>query len=165
MNKNEVVEGHYRQNYKRLVNHVANRVPNKSHALAEEVVQEAYRRALEYYKGYDPTRAFSTWFNRILNNSCNACIQSEGGNLPSLDDEELDIEPFRIMEDLSIPLEIVVRVQEEMKAQPPERREVLNMFFNLGMKTREIAECVEFSHTNIRQIIRRFRIRFDEPVA
>lgn len=163
MSRNEVIEEHYRKNYKTLVNHMVNRVPNKSHALAEEVVQEAYCRALKYYDGFDPTRKpFSTWFNRILNNACSACLQEEGGNLPSLDDEEMDLEPFRIMEDVDIPFELVVMIQESMKKQKADVFEVLNMFFNLGMKTREIAECVEFNHGNIRQIIRRFRLKFDD---
>ena len=161
MTRNEVVERHWRDNYKRLVNHVANRVPNKSHALAEEVVQEAYARALRYYEGFDETRRpFSTWFNRILNNSCAACLQAEAG-LPLSYDDEIEIEPYRLMEDNSFPFEVVVQIEEAIKAQPEERREVLNMFFNLGMKTREIAECVEFSHGNIRQIISRFRIKFN----
>lgn len=163
MSRNEEIEKHYRQHYKRLVNHVTNRVPNKSKHLAEEVVQEAYTRALKYYKGYNPELApFSTWFNRILNNACNSCQQEEGGNIPSLDDEENDLEPFRLMEDISIPLGIIVLIQETMKQQKPDVREVLNMFFNLGMRTREIAEVSIYSHTNIRQIIRRFRVKFDD---
>lgn len=161
--RNEIVEEHYRKNYKQLVNHMVNRVPNKSHALAEEVVQEAYCRALKYYEGFNPElKPFSTWFNRILNNACSACLQEEGGNLPSLDDDEIDLEPYRIMEDVDVPFELVIMIQESMKKQKPEVYEVLNMFFNLGMKTREIAECVEFNHGNVRQIIRRFRIRHED---
>lgn len=162
-NRNETIEAHYRKNYKGLVNHMTNRVPNKSKHLAEEVVQEAYCRALKYYDGFNPEiRPFSTWFNRILNNACNSCQQEEGGNIPSLDDEDQDLEPFRLMEDVSTPLGIIVLIQETMKQQKPDVREVLNMFFNLGMKTREIAECSDYSHTNIRQIIRRFRVKFDD---
>lgn len=160
--RNDVIEHHFRKNYKKQVGYITNRVPNKSHALAEEVVQEAYARALKYFDGFDPKRsAFSTWFNRILNNACSACMQEEAGH-PQEYIEEQELEPHRLMEELEVPFELVVLIQEEMKAKPDDRREVLHMFFNLGMKTREIAECVEFSHTNIRQIIRRFRIKFDE---
>ena len=163
MNRNEIVEAHYRKHYKTLVNHMRNRVPNKSHHLAEEVVQEAYCRALKYFDGFNPEiKPFSTWFNRILNNSCSSCMQEEGGNSLSMDDDDQDLEPYRIMEDVSIPFDLVVLIQESMKKQKQDVYEVLNMFFNLGMKTREIAECVEYNHGNIRQIIRRFRIKFED---
>lgn len=163
MTRNQVIEEHYRLNYKRLVKIMRNRVPNKSDALAEEVVQEAYCRALKYYKGFNPEiKPFATWFNRIMNNACNSCQQSEGNNLPSMDNEDQDLEPFKLMEDVSIPLGVVVLIQTTMRQQKPDVFEILNMFFNLGMKTREIAECVDFSHTNIRQIIRRFRAKFGD---
>lgn len=163
MTRNQVIEHHYRNNYKQLVNHITNRVPGKSRALAEEVVQETYARALKYYDTFNPNiKPFSTWFNRILNNACHDCIQAENGMLTHSFDEEIELEPFKVMEDVEIPLQWVALIQEEMKKQRPEIFEVLNMFFNLGMKTREIAEVSEFNHGNIRQIIRRFRIKFGD---
>lgn len=163
MNRNQTIETHYKKNYKRLVKHMTNRVPDNSPALAEEVVMEAYARALAYWESYDPTRGeFSTWFNRIMNNACAACIRDEQGTNLSMDDDDLDLEPYRLMQDIEIPFHIIVLIQSEMNKQRPEVKEVLNMFFNLGMKTREIAECVDYNHGNIRQIVRRFRIKFED---
>lgn len=162
MNRNEFVEDHYRKNYKLFVNRMTNRVPHKSKDLAEEVVQEAYSLALKYWKAFNPEIGrFDAWFNRILNNACNRCVQLEGGGTLSLDDE-YDLEPFFLNEDMDIPQEVVIIVQEAIKKEPPDRSEVLNMFFNLGMKTREIEECTSYSHSNIRQIIRRFRIKWGD---
>ena len=113
--RNDVIENHFRKNYKKQVGYITNRVPHKSHALAEEVVQEAYCRALKYFKGFDPTRSnFSTWFNRILNNACSACLQEEGGH-PQEYIEDYELEPHKLMEELDVPFELVVLIKEEMK--------------------------------------------------
>jgi len=160
--RNEIIEAHFRKNYKSLVKRVINRVPNKSHALAEEVVQEAYVNALQYWKAFDPNRGeFSVWFNRILSNAANKCLNQETG-MPSLDNEEIDLEPHIINNDVDIPCDIVLKIQDGIKDQRPEIAEVLHMFFNLGMKTKDIEQCTDFTHTNVRQIIRRFRIKWDD---
>lgn len=163
MDRDEVVSAHYQKNFKGLVKYMSRRTPNQSVHLAEEVVQEAYTKALTHWKAFNPERgAFNTWFNRILNNSLNNCLSSESGNLPSFDDDDLDLEPFIIDNDPDIPRNIVVRIQKSISEQKPEHADVLHMFFNLGMRTRQIEECSEFSHDNIRKIIQRFRIKWDD---
>lgn len=159
MDRDATIEEHYRKNFKGLVNSVVNRVPNKSRALAEEVVQEAYCRALEYWPGFDPKRGeFKTWFNRILYNSGINCVNAEGNNV-SLDDEEYDVSPFILTND-DIPKDVALLIQKSMSKQRPEVYEVLNMFFNLGFKTIDIAKCTDFTHTNIRQLIHRFKVEW-----
>ena len=164
MDRNTVIEAHYRQNHRHLVNRMINRVPNNSRHLAEEVVHDAYVSAMTYWEGFNPEiRPFPVWFNRVLNNAANKCVQAEAGNSSlSLDDEDMDLEPFRINEDMEIPRGVVANIQKAIKEKKPDVAEVLHMFFNIGMKTKEIEECTEFSHVNIRQMIRRFRIKWDE---
>jgi RNA polymerase sigma factor (sigma-70 family) len=162
MTRNEIIEDYYRKNYKHLVNRVLGRVPNNSRAIAEEVVQDAFVRALEYWRTFDQNREIGPWFNRILAYSVRETIRKENGTPLSFDDEELFLEPFVLGEDVDIPPNIVLLVQKSILEQPEDRREVLHMFFNLGMKTREIEECTNYNHSNIRQIIRRFRIKWDD---
>jgi RNA polymerase sigma factor (sigma-70 family) len=164
MEKFDIIEEHYRANHKKMVSRVIGRVPNKSRHLAEEVVQEAYARCMKYFHTFNPERKpFSTWFNYILNNACSDCMKIEGnsGVAPIIyEDEDGDLNPQHLMDDLDIPLGLVVNIQEAMLRQKPERYDVLNMFFNLGMKPREIAECTNFSYGNIRLIISRFKGQF-----
>lgn len=160
--RNKFLDAHFRKNYKTLVKRVINRVPYKSHALAEEVVQTAYLNAINHWKAFDPERgSFDAWFNRILNNAANKCLQQENG-LISLDDDNYDLDPFIINDDLDIPQNIVLKIQDGIKQQKPEIAEVLHMFFNLGMKTRDIEECTNLPHSTIRSHIRRFRIKWDD---
>ena len=51
--RNDVINDHFRSNYTKLVKRMRGRVPGNSTALAEEVVQETYARAMKYYRTYD----------------------------------------------------------------------------------------------------------------
>lgn len=163
LNRNAVVEEHYRKNFKGYVKYMSRRAPNNSVHIAEEIVQEAYFRALKHYKAFNPDRGtFSTWFNHILHNTLNRVLSEEAGVGPSLDDDELELEPFILDTEPYVPKHLVILIQRAIKEQKPEVADVLHMFFNLGMKTRDIEECTEFSHSNIRKIIERFRVKMDD---
>lgn len=162
-NRNNVVEEHYRKNFRGYVKYMSRRAPNNSIHIAEEIVQEAYSRALKHFKAYNSERgSFSTWFNHILHNTLNKVLAEEAGVGPSLDDEEVELEPFILDSETYIPKHLVVKIQQGIKSQKPEVADVLHMFFNLGMKTRDIEECTEFSHSNIRKMIERFRVKWDD---
>lgn len=159
--RNEIIEEHYRKNFKMMVNRMLRRVPGNSRALAEEVVQEAYSNALRYWKAFDPERAsFDIWFNRIVNRAASKCTREENGQ-PSIPYDD-GLEPFVLDTETKIPREIVNKVQQAIKDMKPEVSEVLNMFFNLGMKTTDICECTNYSHSNVRQVIRRFRVKWTD---
>lgn len=163
MTRNDVISDHYIINYKKLVKRASWRVPNKSVHLAEEVVQEAYTRALKFFKAYDPERGdFGAWFNRIYNCCVANCIKQENGNMPSLDDEDEYLEPFIIDDSAWVPKDMALLIKNNIDAQTPEVAEVLRMFFLLGMKTPDIADCTNQSHSNVRQIIYRFRIKWSD---
>ena len=163
MMRNEIIEAHYRKNYKHLVNRMVGRVTNNSYHIAEEVVQEAYFLAMKHWKAFNPERGeFGPWFNRILNNAANRSLREEQGTNLSLDNEDMDLEPFLLDSEVDIPKDVVLLVQKAIREQPDDKSEVLHMFFNLGMRTREIEECTGYGHSNIRQIIRRFRIKWSD---
>lgn len=167
MTRDETINGHYVRNYKRLVKTATWRAPNKSSALGEEIVQEAYARAIKYYKAFNPdVNVFDAWFSRIFRGCIADCIRSEAGHsLPSLDNEDTDLEPFFLDEDVDIPLDIVKKVKAGINQQRPEVAEVLTMFFLLGMRHTDIAECTNISNDYSKKIIQRFRINWaDENV-
>jgi len=163
MNRDTVVEEHFKKYYKIVVKRAIQRVPDKSEALAEEVVQEAYAKALKFWKAYNPERSeFVTWYNRILNGCIADCIRNEGNGPPSLDNEDDNLEPYILDDNAWIPHAIVVQIKEGIKQQKPDVSEVLNMFFILGMKTIDIAECTNLGHANVRKMIQRFRIDWND---
>lgn len=155
MTRNKLIEDHYRSNHERLVKKLIWRVPYRSRAIAEDVVQEAYERALRYYRTFNPTiKDFTTWFNTILNNTLKSFKKSESnsGVTYEYDDNIDEITPPR---NVSHYYELI----SQLDSPNPVEKEILNLFFILGFKSREVALYVNKSHTNVRQIILRFRTR------
>lgn len=160
--RNDTVEAHYRENYSRLVKKMAWRVPNRSLALAEEVVQESYSRALKYFRTFNPEiKDFEVWFGMIMNNSLKVCKKEEGNGGAVEVSEDLVDQYIPTREEREHYTDIVDRIKDKSKTD----REILTMFFLLGFKSREIAEYVTKSHTNIRQIILRFRNSLKDEVS
>lgn len=158
--RNELIEQHYRENYSRLVKKMVWRVPHRSLALAEEVVQEAYERSIRYYRTFNPTiKHFDTWFNTILNNTLKGFkkIESNGGVVYEFDENLDEIVPPR---NVSTYYELISQLDGASNIE----KEILNLFFILGFKSREVALYVNKSHTNVRQIILRFRNRTKDAI-
>lgn len=148
-----VIEKHYKENYDKLVKRVTYRVPNRSKALAEECVQEAYTRAIKYYATFDEERdSFVKWFEGILRNAVNDCrtIEKDRGVSHEMSDEEgVELTPNKREKYTGI---TVVRSIKNSKY-----RLVLSLFLLYGYKTVEIAEYTGMSHTMVRQVIYKFR--------
>lgn len=154
--RNEMINSHFRSNYTKLVKRMRNRVPDNSTALAEEVVQEAYARAMKYYRSYDAEQSeFDTWFNSILNNALNVCKNEEGdrGVTHTLEDNTEDIRINKKDRELHS------YILKEIDSCKQREREVLKLFFIHGFKSKDVAEFCNKSHTAVRQTIFRFRER------
>lgn len=156
--KNEIISQHYVKNYDRLVKRTKWRAPNQSPALAEECVQEAYARALKYFPTYDEKKdTFEKWFEGILRNALNDCRKIEkdrGVSGEMTDGDGVVLHPSRREKMMAV---MVIRdIKEDAN------RLVLSMFLIYGYKTKDIAEYTGMSHTNVRQIIYRFRTNMSE---
>lgn len=153
VNRDELISKHYVLNYERLVKRTTYRVPNKSSALAEECVQEAYSRAIKYFRAFDENRdGFEKWFEGILRNAINDCRSEEkdrGVGKELEDGDGVELLPKRREKMAGI---ILLRNMKEDK-----NKRVLSLFLLFGFKTKEIAEYTGLSHTNVRQIIHRWR--------
>lgn len=153
MNKNDLITNHYVQNYSRLVKRTTWKVPNHSKAIAEECVQEAYTHALKYFATYNHTKGnFDQWFETLLRNVLNKCREIEkdrGVSREYTEDDGVELVPYR-REKL-----VAVVILKDLKNNT--HREVLSLFLLYGFKTKDIAEYTGLSHTNVRQIISRFR--------
>lgn len=151
--RDDLITSHYLQHYERLVKRTIWRVPNKSKAIAEECVQEAYARALKYFPAFNEKKdLFERWFEGILRNAIHDCreVEKDRGVSKELSDEDgAELVPYR-KEKL-----IAIAVLRDMKEDA--NRLVLSMFLLYGFKTKDIAEYTGLTHTNVRQIIYKFR--------
>lgn len=150
MTKNEIVEAYYRENYTALVKIARRRVGNYSLVLAEEAVQEAFTRALKYFKTYKTTDSFENWFKRILYNTINQLkTQEKNGGVSTVESEEETSHQGNVA--------FTKSVIDLLNKASTRDQEILNNYFFYGFKTREISELMNISHDVVRDRIRTFR--------
>lgn len=118
----------------------------------EDVVQEAYARALKYLPSFDHSRDFDKWFNKILSNTVKDFKKDRGGLVVDLDPDYLEA-PEGHSEALYGRLIAIYG-----KGLRADHLEVVKLYFEKGYKPREINEVVDLSLTNIRTIISKFRL-------
>lgn len=152
MTKNEFVEAYYRENYTALIKLARRRVGNYSLVLAEEAVQEAFARAIKYFKTYRSASSFSDWFRRILYNTINQLKTQEMNGGVTMTENEGETTT-------QINITFTKEVVDLLNQCTPRDMEILNNYFFYGFKTREISELMNISHDVVRDRIRTFRER------
>lgn len=164
MNKrrNALIEKHFRDNYISLTKRIAYRC-NGDKILAEDIVQEAYARAIRFFPRYNPARGnFNQWFDTILRNAFNHVKNEETARGVSHEIDAKEGDFHTVPNELTVlPTEREHRFRTGLsKAINEERlrdKLILAMFFFDGFKSREIAEYINLNHNTVRQVINRFR--------
>ena len=138
--------------YDKLVKRANFRVRNFDDA--EDIVMDAFRKAVEYWKSYDPEkRELGAWFNTILNNSVRT-FQREKYMKHIEADPDVEI-PVEDQEDVR---DIYEHIQKDLKeVENEERRNVLHLFFNLGYSYQDIEMISEASIRNARYYVEEFK--------
>jgi RNA polymerase sigma factor (sigma-70 family) len=154
----KTIEQHYLKNYDRLVKRTIYRVPNRSKALAEECVQEAYLRSIKYFPTFDQKRdSFEKWFEGILRNAVNDCRtieKNKGVTYELIDEDGVELVPYKREKFTAVAL---------LKDISDNRyKAVLSLFLLYGFKTVDIAEHLGMTHTNVRQIIYKYRNKLSD---
>ena len=159
MNKrNELIENHYLQNYDKLCRRVVRRVLNNSPTIAQEVVQEAYTRALYYYRAFDPKiNDFDAWFNGILRNAVNDSRRDEK-------DHGATYELYDNIEDMHPPnnLDVAFFMRKVEDVDSKRDQHILWLFYIVGYKSRDIGKYLTLNHNTVRQVIFQFRNKLNE---
>jgi len=116
---------------------------------AEDLVQEAFMRALDRLGTFDESRAFAPWFFRLLiNTGINA---RKARALRAADPDRGDV-PWRgaSPHDLAERREIRERFRTALAKLPPRQRLVVSMVEVDGLTTAEIAEALGISRETVR---------------
>lgn len=144
------IEKHYIDNRQKLVKRMKFRTGSDEDA--EDIVQEAYERAIRYRRSYSGDE-FEKWLNTILNNCLrdNRNMQS-GHSADEFDEEEA--------EGTACPhySEHVMReVYELIDTKSVIQKEVLTLFFQQEYSAIDISRITEYPYSQCHQIIQRFR--------
>jgi RNA polymerase sigma-70 factor (ECF subfamily) len=122
---------------------------------AEDVVQEAFSRALRYKESYRDGTSIGGWFNRILINAVSDFNRIE--RLNGLSDGHEEEEGTDLMDNLQFRTQLVGKVLGHLDEYDDETREVIEAYYVYGWLPREIAEFSALTPGNIRVIIHRFK--------
>ena len=132
-------------------------------ANAEDCVQEAFSRALKYIDSWSGVGPMHHWVNIILNNCTREFLNTErlqGGLKEPVaevnEDGEVDLQDVVFHEQMA------GKIQDEMRMKGEQHEKVLQDYIILGFSSREIAEYIDMTAANIRQVVKRFK---DEMVV
>lgn len=119
---------------------------------AEDVVQEAYARALKYYASFNG-EDFNRWFSTIINNTLREYKNIEKGvAADSFEEEESEGTPCSYYSD-----RLMDEVYELIDTKSVIQIEVLTLHFKQGYSPKDISYITDVSYSAARQITLRFR--------
>lgn len=121
---------------------------------AEDVVQDAFERAIKYYDSYDPElSAFGAWFGRIITNALRNYLNRQKG----LGDLEFDEELAEGTPCEQYTEHLAADIRANIRTRKKHIAEILILYFEKGYSAKDISCIVDTSHVAINQIIYRFR--------
>lgn len=153
MDRNQKLETYFRENYDNLIKTARKRVGNYSLHNAEDAVQEAFVRALKYFRTYNESEDIDGWFKGILFNVINYLKGQERDQGVVYNEGATPI--GGALEKLIF----VEEIDNTLKRSSRRDQAILSNYFLDGMKSREISELMHVSHDVVRDVIRRYRSR------
>lgn len=148
---NDVVEEHYKRYFNRLVSSM--QYPAGSIHAAEDIVHDAYERALRYASSFNGD-SFEKWFSRILRNSLRDYKKAERGQFDSQYLDEYDhvgASCYGYTNKIWNELESLINKKSEDHA------EVLRLFFYQGYSYKDISNVTDNTYFNAYRIVERFK--------
>ena len=156
MNREQVyalIEIHYKDHAKNSMNRL--RMGLGSIHNAEDTVQEAYLRALTYWKAYDASKGFDQWFSTILSN----CIRDTQRNIITngMVQEDLTALAVDSLEfDMTDHL-LLNEIKAKINSYPTYQAHILRLYILEGYTSRELADVTDQSAEAIRKMVSRFK--------
>lgn len=155
MTKQEVyklIEEHYRTHSKNLENKIIMRAGQQANA--QDIVQEAYAKALQYWNSFNPeTGSIDKWIGSILFNAASSFYRQEILRGMVVDTGE------DVVEQPNAPSRIMVKEVEKYIGNLPtgSRKTVAELFFLKDYSCREISDVCPETPSAIRKIVQRLR--------
>lgn len=145
--RNTFIEGHYRLNYHRLVGYTARKV---GHNNAEDVVQEAYARAIQYFDTFTPGQDFDMWFKAIWENAGRKLLNEQEETAP------IDEVVIAMPAEAEHVFELSV-IQDKLRDEKPAHRQVIIHHLILGYTREETAFLLNLPEGQVASLVHRFR--------
>jgi RNA polymerase sigma-70 factor (ECF subfamily) len=131
---------------------------------ADDLVQDAFLRALEKIASFDPTRPFGPWLFRILVNAGRDIFRRRA-NRPTEPERADIISSAPTPDQQAEGAEIRRRFEEALSELPPRQRLIVWSFEVDGMSTKEIAETLGVGQVTVRWHLHQGRHALREALA
>lgn len=151
MNPYDLIEAHYRANRLRYMKWLTFRTGAPESA--DDIIQEAYYRALKYHQSCREGEGVNKWFGRIISR-CLIDFKNEENGQPKDEFIEEEAEGTACPH---YPSHIMREVFELIDTKSLVQKEVLNMYFKNEYTAHDISQITEYSYAQCHKIISRFR--------
>ncbi len=154
----EIITAYYEKSFSQWVKRIARRVPGVMDA--EDVVQEAFVRALKYNHTFNPDIAkLETWFTNIVNNVHRQMKRHDFLSSEIKEDDWYTKEADEYEDDEFTCSKIQYHIGEEKREH---HRNVLYTHFIIGCKVGEVARQQDMPVESVKTVIKRFKARMGE---
>lgn len=127
---------------------------------AEDVLQEAFVRALTYWDTFDPEhKELGAWFSTILKNSLRDFKRDEWlfGMGEEFDEDQYDPQEMTLKED-----ELIRKIYELVEGKLDHQQEVLLLYFEKHYSFSDIHKITGLKLTAIKSVVARFKAEVKE---
>lgn len=154
-----MIENFYRNNRERQIKFVR-RILYEDPCSAEDVVQEAYYRAIRYYTTFEKHGGpLDKWFTSILFNCINDKLKENKNRQEGVN----GIKILREVSDIKFILDNKENIEKEISLiKKPDHRQILNAFYIKGYTSKEIRETIGYNLTKIRKVCSLFHKHLKE---
>ena len=154
-----MIEKYFRNNYNLLVKRIKSR--RMQEADAEDVVQEAFVRAIKYSGSFSPkVQEIGAWFNTILNNTFKDYRRANFTGDFSFVEEML--EDTEMSEEVWMDRDMVDRIRYEILFLPSKHASIVHLVLINGYKYKEVSQILDEKLENIKKVLYRFKQKIRE---
>ena len=159
--RNKIIEEFYKRNYNDLCKRVANRAGGAYNA--EDVVQEAFLRAIKYWGSYNPERrSVGAWFNTILQNALKDFSKEERMLGMSV---EFDEELYDGLLMSQTATHMLRKVRELIESKNGLTRDILELYFLHNYKQRDVVKVLDVKASTVNNYVFRFKQEVKEKLG
>ena len=149
-----MIEQFFRDNYQVLVKRIQARRMQESDA--EDVVQEAFTRALKYRDSFNPDfHEIGAWFNTILNNAFKDYRHANfTGDYSFCEDEHDELD---LAEQGWVDANMLKKIREEVSKLPKGQASIVHLVLLSGYKYKEAAQILDQKFETVKKTVYRFK--------
>lgn len=146
-----IIEKHYRHNFNSLVKRLKFRAGSVE--AAEDIIQDAYERALLYIGSFNVGENFNHWFMRVVSNALKDYKNNEKGR--GYEELNHDI----LLGEINPMFESYYKeeVKELISLKKEAHQEILSLYFTFGYGLKQITHITDIPYKTVSQAIQRFK--------